>query len=131
MERGVVDGYVQPAYVIRDFGLVEVSKYMVIPGFYKPVALVLMNLDSWNKLPKHLQDLLTENMEKAQRLAVKAYGDKYNAEIASFKKEGMVINELAGPEAANFSDAAYKSLLDTVMKKAPEETAKIESFLKK
>jgi TRAP-type C4-dicarboxylate transport system substrate-binding protein len=127
----VVDGYVQPAYVIRDFGLVEVSKYMVIPGFYKPVALVLMNLDSWNKLPKHLQDLLTENMEKAQRLAVTAYGDKYNAEIASFKKEGMIINELAPAEAAKFSDAAYKALLDTVMKKAPEETAKIESFLKK
>jgi TRAP-type transport system periplasmic protein len=131
MERGVVDGYVQPAYVIRDFGLVEVSKYMAIPGFYKPVSVVLMNLDSWNKLPKHLQDLLTENMEKAQRLALKAYGDKNNAEIASFKKDGMMMDELMGPEAANFSNAAYKALLDTVMKKAPVETAKIEPFLKK
>jgi len=130
MERGVVDGYIQPAYVIRDFGLVDVSKYMVNPGFYKPITVVLVNLDSWNKLPKHLQDLLTENMEKAQHLAFKAYEDKYNSEVASFKKEGMIIDELAPPEAAKFSDAAYKALLDTVMKKAPEETAKIESFLK-
>jgi TRAP-type C4-dicarboxylate transport system substrate-binding protein len=131
MERGVVDGYVQPPYVIRDFGLVEVSKYMVVPGFYKPVSLVLMNLDSWNKLPKHLQDLLTEDMEKAQRLAFKAYGDKYNSEMASFKNEGMIIDELAAPEAAKFSDAAYKSLLEVVMKKAPEETSTIVEFLNK
>ena len=131
MERGVVDGYIQPAYVIRDFGLVEVSKYMVDPGFYKPITVVLVNLDTWNKLPKNLQDLLTENMEKAQHLAFKAYLDKYNAEIASFKKEGMIMDELMGAEAAKFSDAAYKALLDTVMKKAPQETAKIESFLKK
>ena len=131
MERGVVDGYVQPPYVIRDFGLVEVSKYIVVPGFYKPVSLVLINLASWNKLPKHLQDLLTENMEKAQHLAFEAYGAKYSSELASFKKEGMTVNELAAPEAAKFSEGAYNALLGVVVKKSPEEASKIEEFLNK
>jgi TRAP-type C4-dicarboxylate transport system substrate-binding protein len=130
MERGVVDGYVQPPYVIRDFGLVEVSKYILYPGFYKPVAVVLMNLKSWNRLPQHLKDLLTENMEKAQRLAFEAYQDRYKSELKVFEKDGMKINELSGPEADKFSDMAKKALLGVVEKKAPEEAAKLKGLLK-
>jgi len=56
MERGVVQGYVLPAYTAKDFGLVKVTKYVVSPGLYYPTNSLLINNDTWTKLSKPLQD---------------------------------------------------------------------------
>lgn len=131
MERGVVDGYILPPATIRDFGLVKPSKYMVFPGFYQPVIFILVNLDKWNALPPHLQELLTRQAEDCARYFIKNIADHLQKELEDFKKEGMTFIELEPAEAQKFSKMAYDALLETVMKKAPEESTKIRELVTK
>jgi TRAP-type C4-dicarboxylate transport system substrate-binding protein len=131
MERGVVDGYLLPAGTIRDFGLVPVSKYMVFPGIYQPCQFVLINLNVWKKLPKHLQALLIENTEKMAHFNIEDEVAQFNKEVDSFKKEGMQFIHLSPAEGAKFKKIASDALYDTVAKKAPEETKKLFKMITK
>ena len=59
IEKGVVDGACAPANVMLATKHFEVAKYRVEPRFGLLVSLIGMNLDTWNKLPKDQQDMLT------------------------------------------------------------------------
>ena len=41
-------------------------KYIVEPGFYQVPNPLVMNLNTWNKLPKKFKDLLTEAAMEAE-----------------------------------------------------------------
>ncbi len=131
MERGVVVGYIQPPAVIRDLGLVPVTKYVVFPGFYEPIITVLMNLDVWNKLPNHLKGLLTSNMEKAEHIAIENIQNRVKSELEAFKKGGMTFIELPPAEATKFSKMADDALMGVVMRKSPEEAKKLKELITK
>lgn len=125
MERGVVDGYILPAHTIRDFGLVKPSKYLVFPGVYQPCHSLLVNLDVWKKLPKHLQALLTRQADEMTRVAFGNIEKKINDEYASFKKEGMTFIELPPAEAEKYKKIARDAMYEVVSKKSPVESEKI------
>jgi len=129
MERGVVDGYILPAHTIRDFGLVKPSKYLVFPGAYQPVHSLLVNLDAWNKLPKHLQELLAKYTDEMTRHAFANIDKRIAEEYASFKKEGMTFIELPPAEAEKYKKIARDSMYEIVSKKSPVESEKILQFL--
>jgi TRAP-type C4-dicarboxylate transport system substrate-binding protein len=131
MERGVVDGYILPPATIRDFGLVKPSKYMIFPGFYEPCQFVLMNLDAWNKLPKHLQEMLTRGTEEMAHYAIKNIADQLQKELEDFKKEGMTFYTFPDAEARKFSKAAADALYGVVSSKAPEEAATLLKLITK
>lgn len=125
MERGVVVGYVQPPVVIRDLGLVPVTKHIVFPGFYQPIITVMVNLAFWNKLPAHLRTLLTQNMEKAERIAIDNIQAKVKTEMEAFKKDGITVIDFGAAGSAKFSKIAVDALMDVLMKKSPVEAKKI------
>ena len=131
MERAVVVGYIQPVASIRTMGLLPVTKYMLRPGFYQPIVLVLMNLDFWNKLPGNLKDLLTDNMKKAENMAMENIRKKLNGELEEFKKAGVNLIQLPPSEAAKFSKMADDALMNVVLKKSPEEGKKLKELITK
>jgi TRAP-type C4-dicarboxylate transport system substrate-binding protein len=131
IERGLVVGYIQPPVVIRDLGLVPVTKYMVYPGFYQPIIVVLVNLDFWNKLPNNLKTLLTQNIEKAEHIAIENIQNRVKSELDAFKKDGIGFIEFPPAEAARFSKMADDALMDVVTKKSPEEAKKIKELTTK
>jgi TRAP-type transport system periplasmic protein len=131
MERGVVDGYILPAHTIRDFGLVKPSKYLVFPGAYQPVHSLLVNLDAWKKLPKHLQELLTKQADDMTRYAFDNIEKKIAEEYDSFKKEGMTFIELPAAEGEKYKKIARDSMYEIVSKKSPAESEKILQFITK
>lgn len=62
MEKGVIDAVeFNIPMVNQQMGFHEVSKYMVAPGMHQPTCFFEMgfNKDSWNKLPKEYQEILT------------------------------------------------------------------------
>ncbi len=130
MERGVIDGYILPAETIRDFGLVKPSKYMVFPGFYQPCQYILINLDKWNKLPAHLQDLLTKHADMMAHYNIEKKQEQLKEELVEFKKAGMQFNELGAEEAAAFKNQAEKALAEAISAKAPAEAKKILDMIK-
>ena len=131
MERGVVDGYILPAHTIRDFGLVKPSKYLVFPGVIEPCHSLLINLATWKKLPKGLQDIIAEQSAKIEHYGIDGIKKKYDEELASFKKEGMTFIELPKAEAEKYRKIGNDALFEVVSKKAPVESAKILQFIKK
>ena len=61
LERGVIDAgeFSMPA-IDLNMGFHEVCKYLIIPGIHQPSSIdeTLVNKDSWDKLPKDLQEIV-------------------------------------------------------------------------
>lgn len=70
MERGVIDGFIIASSIALDFSWQEVTKYFTDPPVYNINLEVLMNLNSWNRIPKHLKVLIEECMIEFERESV-------------------------------------------------------------
>jgi TRAP-type C4-dicarboxylate transport system substrate-binding protein len=131
MERGVIEGFILPAYTARDFGLVKVTKYLVFPGLYYPTNSWLINLETWNSLPEYLQDFLSEKAKEYEHLNFSRIEKRHANEMEYFKKEGVTILELNHPEAEKLTKVAREALVEVVREKRPEETEGILYFFDK
>lgn len=58
LERGMIVGYNSVMSLNISLGLTEVTKYWIDHHYWDSGNMFLMNLDSWNRLPKHLQDIV-------------------------------------------------------------------------
>ena len=64
LSRGVVQGNLSPIEVLQGWGHAEVTDYLTMtPFLYNTLFFVTMNLDVWNEIPAHLQQIITEATE--------------------------------------------------------------------
>ena len=131
LERGLADGFIWPAGLIRDWGWHEVTKYIVTTNFYMAVNVVLVNKNKWDKIPAHLQKLLIQTQEQAEHYAVERGQAHVDKEFAAFKKQGIKFIDLSANEAKKFKDTAYSELWAIVIKKAPEKGPKLKEMVSK
>jgi TRAP-type C4-dicarboxylate transport system substrate-binding protein len=131
LERGVVDGFMWPAGLIRDWGWQEVTKYVVTPGVYNGANVVLVNKDLWDKIPDHLQKLLIETEDQAAQYAKDRSVDLVKNEFEVYRKLGIKFIDLPPAEAKKFTDAAYESLWEIILEKAPVNGAKLKKMVTK
>jgi len=121
LEKGVVDGTCYTAFGAIDYKFHEVTKYMVRPRFGDNVMQVLVNVNSWNKLPKDLQDLITNiaiEIEEEGRAAMIASLDSEEKEL---QKRGMELLHLLPQEAEKYLKTFYeRSWEELVLKADPE-----------
>jgi TRAP-type C4-dicarboxylate transport system substrate-binding protein len=130
MERGVVDGFVWPVGLIKEWGWQEVIKYIVVkPTFYQAVNQVLVNLDTWNKLPAHLQELLTQTIEQAQMVALERGSKRIQSEMDEFQKMGIKLIELPPGEAKKYKETADSAFWKVVFKRSPVQGPKFKEML--
>jgi TRAP-type transport system periplasmic protein len=131
LERNVVDGFCFPAVGIRDWGWEKQVKYMVEPSFYTGPNPLIMSLASWNKLPKKLQDILTEAAKEAEAKAVAFYAEADKAETATLQKGGIQVIDLPAPEKAKFLKIAYDEGWKDVLAKNPKTGPELRKLLTK
>ena len=131
LERGVVQAHITPPIMLRTLGLVKVTKYLLFPQFFDSPNVLIVNLNTWKKLPKHLQDLLTEEADKHSRNMVAYNADLEKNELEFFKSQGMKFIDLPKAEADKFMKLANDTLTQVVMEKAPNEGKKILEYLQK
>jgi len=129
LQRGVVDGYCWPSVGIRDWGWQKVTKYVVEPGFYRVPNPVLVNLKTWNKLPKKLQDLLTEAGVEAEKKAMVYFEDLAKKDRPIILKEGIKVIDLPPLEKDKFLKAAYGPAWKDILKKSPKIGADLKKLL--
>jgi TRAP-type C4-dicarboxylate transport system substrate-binding protein len=129
LERGLADGFIWPAGLIRDWGWQEVTKYIIQPSFYNAINVVLVNLDAWNKLPEHLQELLIETEKEAEHYAVERGQTHVRNEFVALQKLGLQIVNLPPAEARKLTDAAYSSMWQVVLEKSPQNGAELQKLL--
>jgi TRAP-type C4-dicarboxylate transport system substrate-binding protein len=131
LERGVVQAHITPPIMLRTLGLVKVTKYLLFPNFFDSPNALIMNLNAWKKLPKHLQDLMTEEADRHSRDFVAYNADLEKNELEFFKSEGMKFIDLPKAEADKFMKIAHETLTQVVMEKAPNEGKQIMEYLRK
>lgn len=119
LERGVVDGIVTSIYVGLQFGLVEVSKYIIKPGFYRSTVALPVNMNKWNSLPKHLQRLMTERMIEFEKEYQPFEAKKRSEVLQKAKTAGVKINTLKPDVAKWFLEAASEGSWEYAQKRFP------------
>ena len=130
MEQGVSTGIAgQPWAIMESQSMAEVANYAIEHTYYKGTAQFVMNLDKWNSLPPHLQDLITETVREVTP-AIKSIGDE---DVARCRQGGLD----AGMEYITFSpedaewyvQSAYDYAWDQLEIKFPEDAAKLREYL--
>ena len=131
LERNVVDGYCWPAVGIRDWGWDKQTKYLVEPGFYETPNPLVMSLATWNKLPKKLQDILTEAAADAEKKVVATFADLAKKERPVILKEGIQIIDLPPAEKARFLKVAYDEGWKDIIEKNPKTGPELRKLFSK
>jgi len=131
IERGVVDGYCWPAVGIRDWGWEAVTKYVVGPSFYNVCHEVLINLNTWNRIPKHLQSLLVDVEKEEEHEIVEASQVALKEERTLLTQKGLEYIEFSPADTKSYYDLAYSAGWEGIMKKAPEDAPKLRELISK
>jgi len=119
MERGVVDGLVTSLYVGVQFGLQEVSKVVIVPGFYRSTVVLPMNLKKWNKLPKHLQKVLTDTMIEFEQKFPSFETQQKAVFLEKIKKGGAELLQLSPEVEKLVQTAAVEGAWKEAQKRFP------------
>lgn len=104
MDTGVINGFAMPANVVAGFKIFEVGKYFTEVDFGATMAGILtINLKTWKKLPKEIQDIMIEvgseySWDIYKRGQVIEKG-AYN----TMKSKGVKIYKLPEPERARWA----------------------------
>jgi TRAP-type transport system periplasmic protein len=131
LERHVVDGYCWPSVGIRDWGWDKLTKFVVDPGFYNVPNPVLINLATWNKLPKKLQDIFNEAAIEGEKKAVAEFADLLKKERPILQKQGIEVITLSPAESEKFLKTAYDEGWRELAEKAPSTTPELKKLLTK
>lgn len=113
LERGIVDGIVTSLSVGLQFGLHEVSKYIVTPGVYRSNVISIVNLKKWDSLPDKLKKLMTESMVE--------YEKSFGAFDRDFRTKGFQAAEKSGCRIIKLSDDMAKWYVELAEKSAWED----------
>jgi len=129
LQRGIVDGYCWPSMGIRDWGWEKVTKYVVDPGFYRVPNPLLMNLNTWNKLPKKLRDLMTEAAVEGEKKAIVYFEDLAEKDRPILLEKGVRVIDLPALEKEKFLEAAYNPAWEDILRKSPTVGAELKRLL--
>lgn len=131
LERNVVDGYGFVTVGVRDYGWHKLTKYILDVPFYRGPNPLLVNLNTWNKLPGKLQDLMTEAAIEAEKKAVVHFEDLSNKERPLLIKEGIQVITLPPAEREKFIRVAYDEGWKDVIQKSPQTGPELKKLLTK
>lgn len=99
LKLGTIDGMLGSPYYYETHKLGEVLDYYLLPSTNKIGFNICVNMDSWKKLPKELQDLIvyasrlafwagtTEYTSRVQHITNNINPTKYNVEYTTLPKE--------------------------------------------
>jgi len=107
LEKGVVDGACWPALGALDYKWYEVAKYHVRPVFGEDYNHLLVNVNSWNRLPKDLQDLLSKAAIEIEEEGRAAMISSLSNEEKELQKRGVELVVLPPKEAEKYLNALY------------------------
>jgi TRAP-type C4-dicarboxylate transport system substrate-binding protein len=138
LQKGVVKGLYSSLEVMKDFKFAESCKYVTQTDTVIYPFAVVMNMDSWNALPKDVQ-VVMEGMRVEQATWTGTYMDNHveAANTWSKNEQGVEFIELAPAEKAKW-DAKLQFITDNWIKKANSKglpgdaiVADIKAFTKK
>ena len=120
MERGTVDGYHLAPPGVEGFGLIPVTKYMIDEKMGSSGAGFMMNLDKWNSLPKHLQDVIMEVVLETEAEGVPIMHNIYEDVKQKLEQAGAEIVKFSPEEAERFQEIRREAIWAAEIERHPE-----------
>lgn len=103
LHKKVIKGMASSLEVMKDFNYAEYCRYITMTNLHVATFGVVMNLDSWNALPKDVQDVMDGLIKDQAEWTGKYVDDHVNEAVAWSKKKYNV-------EVINFSAAEEKKM---------------------
>ncbi len=95
LQKGVIDAMGAPWMVVQGFKIYEVTKYYTLVPMFNGYFTMGMNKDTWNKIPKDIQDKIMKAVggEDGGRLESRGFFDTAEKEVPDLiKKTGYEAN---------------------------------------
>ncbi len=131
LQRKVVDGYIWLEFGSVTSGWNEVVNYMTTPTIFRGEATAAVNLDTFNKLPKDLQDILTETMAEMEIYDNEQMDRMVKEEKEAMLKGGMEVVELPEEDAKKITTMAQAITWQTIIDKNPDLGPKFRTMTTK
>jgi TRAP-type C4-dicarboxylate transport system substrate-binding protein len=132
LERGVIDGLGVAGVGLAGMGHGEVLKYYIDDGFlWGGSGSTIMNLKSWNRLPKHLQDIIKEEFIHFEEALPGYMKKKREEEVRVLKKQGMKFIKFSPADAEWYVKTIHETKWEEVKKLAPDSYQKLRDMLTK
>jgi TRAP-type transport system periplasmic protein len=117
LQTGVIQGFILPIWTQDQMKLYEVAKFFIDYPFYTAGGTAyMMNLDSFNRLPKNYQDIILQStieIEKQNYDYFTAFATKSRDSVMG---KGMKPIKFSDEDAKRFLDLAYDSQWEVLQK---------------
>ena len=132
LERGIVDGFGQPIAVAHGMGWTDITKNLIDHMFYNQNGQILVNLDVWNSIPKHLQDIMLEAAAEQEYLTTDYIEEVIKDMRQEMQAMGVQFIKFSPADAKYFIDLAYSTSWEVAKEKvSPEMYARLQQLLRK
>jgi len=132
LERGVVNSYAGTFNDVESFKLYEVLKYGIDEPWCASSLIIIMNLDKWNTIPKHLQNLITDVSVEFDTYIPEAVGAREQKAKQNDIAGGMEMIKFSPEDAERYVKLFYDTEWEVIKGKvSPESYAKLRELLKK
>lgn len=132
LQRGTIDGTGWPPFGVVDAGWSEVLKCCIDHPFYNQNGTIIMNLDSWNKIGKKVQDKILGLTPQFERDMAAFYANAAAGEFQKMRDAGIEFVKFSPAEAEQYVKLAYEASWGVTRGKvSPEDYAKLQELLKK
>lgn len=105
LQTGVIDGTTRPLLTGVGRKLYEVVDHLTIAGFSPWGDLLLINRDTWNRLPPDIQEIMREEGRNWQEESFRLAKEYVVTAIDKLEAGGMTIHYLSPEELAKFREA--------------------------
>lgn len=129
LQKGIVKGLFSSLEVLKDFNFAELCRYETILNAQVYPFAVIMNLESWNKLPDDVKTVL-DGLVREQSEWTGKYMDGHVQESLDWSKEkyGIEVYELTDADHAEI-DKRLASMLDDWKKASAEKGAPVDEIV--
>jgi len=131
LERGVVDGFGSTYAGIADYGLNEVSKYVVNHSFYSVNEAILFNKKTWESLPDDLRNQLETIAVDFEKEVEQFMANHIRDEDEMLKSKGMEFITFSPQDAKVYLNAAYSEGWKAFLEKNPETGPALKALAEK
>ncbi len=129
LERGTIDGYAWSVLGNVQMGWVDVCKYILEPRIYQMNIEALINLKTWEKLPAHLQKLLSDCMIENEKTYGAIMAEISEKEFKQMQQKGMQVIRFSPEDTRAYVDQAYEAGWDEVIEENPQLGPKLKKML--
>ena len=120
LERGAVEGFGWPLLGARQLGWTDKCKYVIDHPFHAPCdAAILINLATWNKIPKESQNKIIKITANLELDTVEYFKKEYEKEWKELEKVGVKRIQFSPSEAKEYIDIIYRIDWEILSEKVP------------